>query len=570
MGITENILTKNPALLKTQALDHLGLVAAVTRDLGIIDKINQRLPTTDKANITMGQRVLALILNGLGFTNDRLYLVPRFFQNKPVDRLIGPGIEAEHLNDDALGRCLDAIANYGTTRLFGELAFEIGSEQGLLGKSSHLDTTSLTLQGNYQEAKTATISKKDESQSSFFPVNSIPRMLQGYSKDHRPDLKQVVLSMTTTGPASFPLWMEALDGNRSDKTSFHETIAKVKAFQKQLKEASPIIWVADSALYTVEKLLNLSADDWITRVPNTIATAKALCEAPSEQFEWTDIGNGYHMVGLGSNYGGLRQRWLLIYSQQAFERESATFEQQLLKKEEQLNKAVWHLGNQVFARVDLAEKALEALNKTTKYHDLDYSVQEIRKYHGKGRPKAGQEPTRVEYMVKVSFSRNQSSIATARNTKGRFILATNQLDSEQLSDIEVFHEYKEQSQVEGGFRFLKDPWFMLDSVFLKNPARIGALMMVMTLCLMVYNVGQFRLRESLKENEETLPNQVGKPTPNPTLRWVFRLMEGISVVHLVFQGSKEKAQVFITNLDEVKRNIIHYFGRYALEIYSLT
>jgi transposase len=114
-----------------------------------VDKINQRLPTTDKANVTMGQRVLAMILNGLGFTNDRLYLVPRFFQNKPVDRLIGPGIESEHLNDDALGRCLDAIATYGTTRLFFDMAFEIGTEQGLLGKSSHLDTTSLTLQGNY-------------------------------------------------------------------------------------------------------------------------------------------------------------------------------------------------------------------------------------------------------------------------------------------------------------------------------------------------------------------------------------------------------------------------------------
>jgi len=74
----------------------------------------------------------------------------------------------------------------------------------------------------------------------------------------------------------------------------------------------------------------------------------------------------------------------------------------------------------------------------------------------------------------------------------------------------------------------------------------------------------------LKENEETLPNQVGKPTPNPTEQRVFRLMEGISVVHLVFQCTKEKYLIFITNLDEVKRKIIHYFGRYALEIYGLT
>jgi len=246
---------------------------------GIVDKINQRLPTTDKANVTMGQRVLAMILNGLGFTNDRLYLVPRFFQNQPVDRLIGPGIEAEHLNDDADKRCLDAIANYGTTQLFGEIAFEIGSEQGLLGKSSHLDTTSLTLQGDYPEAGTVAIPKNEPSNSSSSPITSTtPRVLHGYSKDHRPDLKQVVLSMTTTGPANFPFWMEALDGNSSDKSSFHETITKVKSFRKQLEEASPMIWVADSALYTVDKLLKLSENNWITRVPNTLSAAKTLCE----------------------------------------------------------------------------------------------------------------------------------------------------------------------------------------------------------------------------------------------------------------------------------------------------
>jgi transposase len=62
---------------------------------------------------------LALILNGLGFSRDRLYLVPRFFHNKPVERLIGPRVRAEDLNDDALGR-------------FAELAYEVGTEQGLL------------------------------------------------------------------------------------------------------------------------------------------------------------------------------------------------------------------------------------------------------------------------------------------------------------------------------------------------------------------------------------------------------------------------------------------------------
>lgn len=53
----------------------------------------------------------------------------------------------------------------------------------------------------------------------------------------------------------------------------------------------------------------------------------------------------------------------------------------------------------------------------------------------------------------------------------------------------------------------------------------------MTLCLMIYNVAQFQLRETLKKEDETLPNQINKPVQNPTIRWVFQIMEGIGVIH---------------------------------------
>jgi transposase len=84
-------------------------------------------------------------------------------------------------------------------------------------------------------------------------------------------------------------------------------------------------------------------------------------------------------VALGSNYGGLKQRWLLIHSQEAFEREFATFEKQLKNKEENLTKAIWHLGNQVFASKKEAEQAVLALSKTAKYYDFDYSLQKKNK-----------------------------------------------------------------------------------------------------------------------------------------------------------------------------------------------
>ena len=93
--------------------------------------------------------------------------------------------------------------------------------------------------------------------------------------------------------------------------------------------------------------------------------------------------------------------------------------------------------------------------------------------------------------------------------------------------------------------------------------------MVMTLCLMVYNVAEHRMRKNLVANEETLPNQKGKAISNPTLRWVFQIMEGISIVCIQGQTESTESQQIIANLNEVRRKIKYLFGQTACEIYGL-
>jgi len=95
---------------RSQIFDHLGLVAGMFEELGIgdiIDKATQQNP--EMQIVTAGNAVKAMVLNGLGFVNQRLSLVPRFFQNKPTSRLIAPAIAPAHLNDDTLGRALDTL-----------------------------------------------------------------------------------------------------------------------------------------------------------------------------------------------------------------------------------------------------------------------------------------------------------------------------------------------------------------------------------------------------------------------------------------------------------------------------
>lgn len=92
-------------------------------------------------------------------------------------------------------------------------------------------------------------------------------------------------------------------------------------------------------------------------------------------------------------------------------------------------------------------------------------------------------------------------------------------------------------------------------------------MMVMTLCLLVYNVAQYRLRDTLKIQQETLPNQLNKPIQNPTLRWIFQLMEGISIVTLT--DTLGKTQELVANLNQVRQKIIRFFGDTACWMYGM-
>ena len=99
--------------------------------------------------VTIGQRAAAMIIHSSGFMNSRLYMFPEFLGNKPVDRLSGDGLIAEDFNDDALGRALDAIHEYGVNKLFSEVAFSIAIEQKLMGTSIHIDSSSLSVHSEY-------------------------------------------------------------------------------------------------------------------------------------------------------------------------------------------------------------------------------------------------------------------------------------------------------------------------------------------------------------------------------------------------------------------------------------
>ena len=139
-----------------------------------------------------------------------------------------------------------------------------------------------------------------------------------------------------------------------------------------------------------------------------------------------------------------------------------------------------------------AIKAANKLLKKSKYHQLtELNVKET----SNKEDRVENYPYKVEANVSVCAER----ILPERKQAGRFIVATNVLDKEVVSSEEMLVTYKNgQQSVERGFRFLKDPMFFTDSVFIKSPQRIEGLGLIMALSLLVYKVAERQIRQTLQ------------------------------------------------------------------------
>jgi transposase len=416
-------------------LDHLGLVSATIERLGLIEEIDQRVPIAQEkgAKVTIGERVAAMILNGLGFIDDRLYLFPQFLQNKPVDRLFHQGVSADDFNDDALGRGLDRLHAYGVTRLFGELAMTIGDRCGLLGRSVRLDNSTLTVYGEYAADEAAS----SPSDSAKAQNRATPHPAYGYSKDNRFDLKQMMLHLATTGESAFPVWMEMHSGNVSDKQALASARERMSQMVGQLREGpKDFLHVGDSAFYE-GCLKQRTRFQWLTRVPETHGRAKALTQCPGETLAWQRLGDGYQMSVVENHHQGIHQRWAIIYSEQAYHKQVKTLERTIDKAQTKAEQAFRKLTQQTFQCQADAEQAVQRLARSWRYHELDYTIEPVKHYPRKGRPKTGDQPQTVGYRVQGQVVRDETKIEPVRRQKGRFILATNELDRARLPFVLV-------------------------------------------------------------------------------------------------------------------------------------
>ena len=229
-----------------ERMDHLGIVAGVCDEIGLVEYFDAQ-DTHWHARVSLGQAVKAMILNGLGFSNRRLYLFPQFFANKPIEELLGPGITADDVNDDCLDRALDWLYEHNVTTQFAGIAAQARSRWGVQAQHLHVDTTSFAVEGAYA-------SEEGDRDARVIAVT------YGYSRDRRADLKQWMCALATTVDGDIPVFLRPLDGNSSDKATLLQAMLTV---QEQLREAhdGPMTFVADSGVYSASNMRHMMVLD---------------------------------------------------------------------------------------------------------------------------------------------------------------------------------------------------------------------------------------------------------------------------------------------------------------------
>jgi transposase len=529
--------------LSTLSLDHLGLAAGVFDELGISEVIDEAIPKTRDHKLPHSAIIKGLVINGLGFAERRLYIYPSYFKDLALERLFGPGVSPEDFNEDTVGRTLDRINRFGSTRLFNLIAMKCMQKFAFGTQLLHVDTTSFSVHGQYEG---------DDCQPAI-------EITLGHPKDGRWDLKQFVLAMVTN-QYGIPLFVQAHSGNKSDKKTLIETIENLKS---NLNFSDKNYIVADSAIFSSENI-NLLGDRtlWITHVPLTVGEAKELVNRNLNMKPCSD--DGCSIFETSVNYGNINQKWVVVDSREMHARKAKTFDKQIEKEFTQARKSIKKLGNIVFACVADAIKAADRwLSENPHFLLRNVRTCMISRRIGakRGRPKKG-ESLDTGFIVEAEVDRDEQIIASERDKLGRFVLASNDIT---LDGELMLQYYKGQNAVEKGFRFLKDKSFRVAEVYLKKEARIEALSMIMVLSLLIYSIAEWILRKRLKETGQTVLNQLGKPTQSPTLKWVFQKFRNIN--EAIFE-LKDSVHREIINLDEEQRKIIRLFGQRCEKFYN--
>ena len=438
--------TVGAAPLFRQMADEIGLVALIN---GMVRW------DTRQSDVSPGERILVMSLDVLAGKTP-LYRLSERLTTTDLEILVGAGRRPEDFTDDSLGRALDKLACAEPARVFSTITAAAYAHESLTLGTGHGDSTSRSVYGGFRHAA-----------DGVHPA-------YGHSKDHRADLKQILMTLFVNREG-VPLFGTVASGNQSDKTLNGAMIDRLTAALDPT-QLQHLIYVADSVsvLVTSANLTRLAdgAIRFISRCPDTFGATGAAKTAAWAADGWEAIGavaqrdhEAEHRASEQSGVIGDHCYRLVVYRFTVpAQRHARAVDQDIEQQRRVLDQA----ANSVRAQASVCEaEARQALahwlaTPPQAWHHVSGDVRAETRYARPGRPRTtpidGDVITtwRVAITVgAVDAARRQQAL----ERRSTFVLITT-VPQDELSAADLLTEYKGQIHVERHFYFLKDPLFV--------------------------------------------------------------------------------------------------------------
>lgn len=542
--------------------------------------IDRQIPGhPNRTELSHGQAVVALVTMILNHSH-ALYHMEEWAQRSRILSQVLPGIAASAYTDDRLGDTLDALFAADLDHIQSQVSLSICKAFEIPVEFIHSDTTSFSFYGAYEQppdAPSPGVAQSTGPELTTLPGAavrpSIPCITYGHSKQHRPDLKQMVLSLSVT-EQQLPLFGSVLDGNTEDSTTYLKQWMAVS----QILSRSDFLFLGDSKLATRKNLRQiidhqgvfLSAAALTPKLKRWLVKQLEKGALPLKPFATIDgqvtpadvhgytYAQRWIKIGPGRKY---RIRQLILRSEKLAQRHEAKRQKQVtafqqglqllneklnqykLKTPAQIQKAVDKLGR----KYPLAQ-ALVAVTITKKRETH-------RRLHGPGRPgKNRKYRTKQVTRYALASQVDKQALKRARRLDGIFIRVTNASEN-RLPDSLALVTYKKQWKVERQNRILKGP-IALTPVFLQKPQRIAALTIVCLIAVQVLRLMERQAQQTLCEQQEKIvglyPNKIATDHP-PALR----MIDALSSIQVIKLEHKNKpTEYYVTNLTPLQRKVL--------------
>lgn len=547
--------------LRTERVGPLPLLNHFIERLGLPQLLERHLPTDRRHALSHAQALLVLLRSIL------IEREPIYRQQETVDGFAAAlfGLDADQalqIGDDRLGRALDALFFADRAALLTELVVTVGKVFAVDFAELHNDSTSIRFCGQYR------------SSSSEFRGRRSSAIVYGYSKDHRPDLKQLLFILTTSADGGVPVQFRTADGNTSDSVTHIDTWETLK----RIAGRADFLYVADSKLCSYDNLdhIHRAGGRFVTVLPRTRFEDREFRRAIQTQtIPWEKTWDRPHP----RNRRGPRDRWYTyrhplpsaevwpvtwVWSTLLTLKQHSRRQHRLAAALERLCALKARLARprarrRAAAQLDLQISQILERYRVIRYLKVERVVREVHTFKQLRRGRPGPDTqykklTRKRY--DLEWSLDQAAIAYDEKSDGMYPLLCN---DRTLSAVAVLTAHKGQPTLEKRFEQTKTV-HEIAPVFLKNPARVEALFTLYFIVLLVQALIERELRRAMRrEKIDSLPlYPETRPCKRPTTELILRLF-ALAERHTLTREA-HVIQIFDPQLNALQRQVLALLG----------